>query len=442
MSEAPPEPARQVFALSAITTALHRQVLQATGGRTFWVRAEIAGLSTRKEHLYLELAEHRDGKRVAVMRGIVWRSDHQRIRAALGADADAILKDGVEVLLLARVNFSHTHGLSLSIDAVDPSFNLGAVEQRKQATLATLRAEGAMELNRACPLPRVVQHLAVITSGGSAAHADLMRHLGENEHGFCYHVQLFDSSVQGDNAAFELRRALGRIDPARFDAVVIIRGGGGKLDLEPFNDLGLARAVARMPIPVLTGIGHDVDITVVDLVAHRHFKTPTDVADHLVDRTQAFVQLLLERMQVLRSVVAQALVHRHKAVQDTAYLLTIASTACVAHHRRGVVQAGTLVRALPRRLQQVERRGLDALSDTLSRVVRDRVLTLSGRLRGVEQAIHVLRPEKLLERGFSITRRQGVALTDAADLQEGDEVVTTFARGSVRSTVLSVQRDG
>lgn len=439
---APTTEPRTVYSLAQLARAVQRQIEVATGGRSFWVRAEVAGLKVNR-HAYLELAEHRAGVRVAVMRAVIWQDALARIREGLGAEADAILKEGVEILFAARASYHLVFGLSLVIEAVDPAFNLGALERRKQATLDTLRKEGLLDLNRTVPVPRVMQRIALVTSVGSAAHADFTRHLAANEHGFRFHVQVFPAAVQGDNAAYELGRAVARIDPARFDAVVLVRGGGSKLDLEAYNDLALARAVARLPLPVLTGIGHDVDITVLDHLAGRAFKTPTDVADHLVDHAHAFAQALLDRMTGLRHHVLAAFADHRTALFARQGRLAHAAGARVMRERRRVDAATQDLRTTPlRRLRQVERPRLEEAQATILRSAQQGLHLLATHLRGMEDAIGLLRPEKLLERGFSITRLHGTAVNDASALRPGDEVHTTFAHGSTRSTITSVEHDG
>lgn len=441
-SPAPPPDPSPVYTLGKLARAVQRQIEAAAGGRSYWVRAEVAGLK-EKGHAYLDLAEDRNGERVAVMRAVIWKDKLARIRAELGADADAILKEGVEILFQARVNYHLVHGLSLTIEAVDPTFNLGALERRKQATLATLRQEGLMDLNRLLPVPRVMQRIALVTSTGLAAHADFTRHLADNEHGFRFHVRVFNTAVQGDNAAYELGRALARIDASRFDVVVLVRGGGSKLDLEAFNDLDLARAVARLPLPVLTGIGHDVDTTVLDHLANRAFKTPTDVADHLVDHAQTFVQALLERMTLLRHRVLSSFARRRTVLLARAGQLAHAAGARVRRERRLMDTAVQVLRTAPlRRVRQVERTRLEDARATLAHDAQRGLQMLAMQLRGMEDALGLLRPEKLLVRGFSITRLHGTAVNDAHALRPGDEVVTTFAHGSARSTITSVDPDG
>ena len=454
----------KIFSLLQLANAVRRRIDEATGGQAFWVKAEIAGINHQR-HVYMELVEHRQGMRVAVMRGIIWQPTMRSVRETLGEELDHVLKAGSEILFQAVVNYHPVHGLSLQVLAVDLAFSLGELERRKQATVATLKEEGLFDLNRSLPEPMVIQRIALITSVGSAAYADLMQHLRENEFGFRFHVHVFNSAVQGDNAPAELRHALALVDQQAFDAVVFIRGGGSKLDLEAFNDLDLCRMAARMAIPVMTGIGHDVDVSVLDMVAKSPHRTPTAIADHLVDKCLYFETSLnaflvgmqrtmgtsfgrhKERLSALTELLRQR--PRAHCQQHRGELHRVA--ALFARHGTAMTQeAGMRLRhhahelaVLPtRRLKQVEEPRLREQRTALTGMATRGLEGLLQRVEGMREAVRLLDPDRIMARGFSITRKDGQALTDAALLHEGDELVTTFARGRVRSIVNSIEAHG
>lgn len=456
--------ARKVFSLLQIGAAVKRRIEDAAQGRHYWIRAEIAQLRT-PHHAYLELVEHRNGEKVAVMKGVIWHSTLARIRLALGAEHAQVLKEGAEILFRAALSYHAVHGLSLHIDEVDLSFSLGELEKRKQQAIATLKAEGLYDLNRAVEEPLVIQRIALITSAGSAAYQDFMQHLERNEYGYRFHVTLFPSTVQGDAAAQELCAAVAAVVPARFDAVVLIRGGGSKLDLEPFNDLGLCRLLARLPIPVLTGIGHDVDVSVADLIASGPHKTPTAVADHLVDKcvffeTQlnGFLVRMQQSMQELfaghREVLAghAALVRERPpghCRQERGRLSTLAgqfgrlATARLQRDRQVLHQHGIDMGRLPLRLlTEAEPAHLAEARNALHLLAARRLQVLLAKVAGMDEAVRLLAPEKLLARGFSITRKQGAAVRDAAELREGDEIITELGRGRTWSTIHRIEPHG
>lgn len=202
---------RKIYTLRQVGTAIKQRIEEATHGASFWVKAEIASINVGK-HAYLELVQHYEGEKVAVMRGAIWMTALHRIRQELGNESRNILKDGVEILFLAKTNYHLVYGLSLVIETIDLSFNISELERRKRETIATLKEEGLYDRNRFIPLLMVVQRIALVASKGTAAYADFMKHLERNEHGYVFHVHLFNSVVQGEAAAGELRSALLAID--------------------------------------------------------------------------------------------------------------------------------------------------------------------------------------------------------------------------------------
>lgn len=455
---------RKVYTLFQLSTALKHRIEEATGGQAYWIKAEVAAFKV-KNHAYLELVEHKDGQKAAVMRATIWQSNYVRIRQELGAEADNVLKDGVEVLLLGRVQYHLVYGLSVNIEAIDLAFNIGGMEQRKQATIKALKEEGLYDRNRFMPMPMVLQRIALVASKESAAYADFMQHLSENEHGYRFHVRLFSSAVQGDAAAAGLRAAVAAIDPQAFDALVLIRGGGSKLDLEPFNDLELARLVAVFPKPVLTGIGHDVDVSVLDLIAQGPHKTPTAVADFLLDKARNFEIALTGILDKVHTRILQDFALRKEALGTFGEMVRSRpvnlcqlqrgrlhnTTSQLAHRVQVKLKAdeqrlenhrARLATDPLKWLQQVQRAGLDELLAKLLLLARNRMDLVALKLKGLEDAVGLLGPEATLARGFSITRKGGRAIADAANLQPGDRLATTLAKGTVHSTVDRIEHHG
>ncbi|MEZ4755260.1 MAG: exodeoxyribonuclease VII large subunit [Flavobacteriales bacterium] len=452
---------RRHYSLHQLCSSIRKRLEEATGGRRFWVRAEIAGVNVNR-HMYLDLVEHQQGQRVAVLRAVVWNTSLGVIREALGAEFGNILKQGAEVLLCGTVHFSEVYGLSLHVEEVDLSFSLGELERRKQATIATLRKEGLFDLNRALPEPMVVQRIALVASIGSAAYADFMQHLSANEYGYRFHVHEYPSAVQGDDAPRQLRAALAAIDPARYDAVVVIRGGGSKLDLEAFNDLDLCRAIARMPIPVMTGIGHDVDVSVMDMLAKSPHKTPTAIADHLVDKCVFFEtslsgflvgmqrvlgerssrqkQRLATHVEALRTRPRMLYERRRSALQQEGaaigqHALNACRTATELLNERY-----TLLATLPlQRLQLVEAVRVQAHQARLHQYAQRGLRTLAAHLEGMQRTVQLLAPERMLARGFSITRHAGHAITAVDGLSLGQEIETTFSNGTTTSIIQRIE---
>jgi exodeoxyribonuclease VII large subunit len=455
---------RRHYSLYQLCSSIRKRLEEATGGRRFWVRAEIAGINLNR-HLYLDLVEHQQGQRVAVMRAMVWNTSLTTIRASLGDEFGNILKQGSEVLLCGTVHYSEVYGLSLHVDEVDLSFSLGELERRKHATIATLRQEGLFDLNRALPEPMVIQRIALVASIGSAAYADFVQHLAANEYGYRFHVHEFPSAVQGDDAPRQLRAALAAIDPTLFDAVVVIRGGGSKLDLEAFNDLDLCRAVARMPIPVMTGIGHDVDVSVMDMVAKSPHKTPTAIADHLVDkcvffetslngfvvgmqrvlneRASAHKQRLATIAEALRTRPRMLCERERSTLQHRAATIGQHALSACQQHTQHLNERRTALATLPhQRLQLVEAIRLEAHRTRLHQFAQQGLRTLAAQMEGMQRTVQLLAPERMLARGFSITRHNGRAVASVEGLEPGSEIETTYSNGTTRSIIQHIERHG
>jgi len=455
---------RRHYTLHKLCSSIRKRLEEATGDRAYWVRAEIASVRPNR-HMYLVLVEHREGRKVAVLPAMIWSSVLERLRSSLGSEFGNVLRQGSEVLLLGSVRFSEVHGLTLHVEDVDLSFSLGELERRKHATIATLRMEGVFDLNRSLPEPMVIQRIALVSSAGSAAHADFMQHLAENEFGYRFHVHVFQSAVQGEDAPRQLVAALAAIDPRRFDAVVLIRGGGSKLDLEAFNDLELCRTVARMPIPVMTGIGHDVDVSVLDMVARSPHKTPTAVADHLIDkctffesglngfvvgmlrvlgdRTNAGRHQLATHAEALRTRPLMLAERRSSDLQRCATIVGRKAQDACREASEQLNGHGTALAYLPRqRVQIVETARIEAHRVRLNRFAQQGMRALASHMEGMQRTVELLAPQRMLARGFSITRQHGKAIASVHGLSPGQEVETTFTNGTITSLIQRIEHHG
>ena len=278
--------AAQYITLSELQRRV-RQVLEERFALPLWVSAEIAEVKVNYSgHCYLELVEKGEGDGVpkAQARAVIWRSQYARIAAYFEAETGQRLAAGMRILAKATVNYHELYGFSLQLLDVDPAYTLGDMERQRQQTIARLQAEGVWEMNRQQAMPAVVQRIAVVSSSRAAGYQDFCNELAKSPYRFC--LTLFDAVVQGAAAEDSIVDALSRIAAAgeAFDAVVMIRGGGSSSDLNCFNAYRLCNHVAQFPLPVVTGIGHDKDTSVADLVAHTALKTPTAVAAWLVER--------------------------------------------------------------------------------------------------------------------------------------------------------------
>ncbi|MBR0174713.1 MAG: exodeoxyribonuclease VII large subunit [Bacteroidales bacterium] len=254
-----------------------------------WVKAEIASVQARGNgHCYLELAQSEDGRLIAKARAVIWKSVWFALRRYFAEATGSELAAGMQILARVQANYSELYGLTLVIDELEPQFTLGAAELEKRKTVEKLEKEGLLEKQQSLSLPDIPYALAVISAADAAGYGDFCRHLEDNEYGFKFRVDLFPATMQGETSPESIVDALQSVEAAgEYDAVLILRGGGSRLDLACFDDYGLAFAVANCSVPVFTAIGHDRDHSVADMVAFEAVKTPTALADLFIDNVAA-----------------------------------------------------------------------------------------------------------------------------------------------------------
>jgi len=405
---------KKIYTLLQVNKSIMNTLETRAGSAGFWIRAEIANINEKNGHFYLELVEEREGRKEASIRGTIWARDARRIISELGESAVSILNAGAEIVFRAKVVFHVVYGLSLSITEIDLSVMLGELEKRKKATIDTITKEGRLEMNKKKTLPRVVHRVAVIGSPGTSGFRDFMFHVLKNEYRYRFDIQVIPTKVQGADAAADICSGLGKIEALNdVDTVVLVRGGGSPLDLDCFNDLELARKISEMNIPVLTGIGHESDICVADLVSHQYFKTPTDVGDFLVDRTMRFESLLIEIATKVGSRSKQ-FIHTEKIKLDGAKVL---------------------LGQLPVRMVSEKSLAFEKIKEDLGREI-ERVFTRqSENLQTLGNTMELLKPEKTLNRGYSILRKEGKAVASTKELSSGDVVELQLKDGIVKAQI-------
>lgn len=382
-----------------------------------WISAEIGELKENRYsgHCYLELIEKGDkeGTPKAKASAAIWRSRWGAIASYFREATGSELKAGMSVLLKVSVSFHEAYGLSLVVSDIDPAYTLGESERRKRETIAALEADGVLELNRELPFPSVIQRIAVVSSATAAGLQDFRNHISESP--YRIEATLFGAIVQGTTAEESIIAALEEIASREedFDAVAIIRGGGSQSDLECFNSYGLCSHIAQFPLPVLTGIGHDKDTSVADIVAARALKTPTAVADFIVATADGF---LTEAEGVFGEIATLA---THTITTHSAALTLF--SARLANNSSMALSDGTL---------QLERSQI-RLGHACERVIDAH----RNRLSLAESATRASSPERILSMGFSVVRSEGKTITDASQLPEGAKVEITLHRGTTGAII-------
>ena len=286
----------KAYSLSTIMNRIKQVFDERMNEVYFWMKAELMHVkSDRNGHYYLDLVETKDGTILAKSTAQIWNYTATYLKEELGTDFEQIIKPGSEIMCYCKAVFHTVYGLSFVITKVDVNYNLGALERKKKAVLEQLLKEGILEKNKQHKLPKIIQRIALVASPNTSGYEDFLNQLKKNSHGYAYHIQNFPAKVQGETAAKEITEQLIKIPSEDFDAVVLLRGGGSKFDLEAFNDYELAKAIGNCPLPVITGIGHETDTSIADLTAHIALKTPSAAGAFIIERTVAFennIQLL------------------------------------------------------------------------------------------------------------------------------------------------------
>ena len=279
---------RKIYSLTQLNSSIERFILHHFGSKSFWVTAEISKINEKGGHRYIELVDSINGKETAQNRATLWRSTYETIRNDIGKELDQILKFGNRVLFQFRIEYHKIYGLKLNVLNIDVTYSYGEIEKKKKETIDRLVKEKIFDLQHTLYLPTICKRIALIGSPDTSGYQDFIHGLSKNEVFTNFVVKSFPASVQGPNAAQELIAAINEAQLYDIDIIVIIRGGGSKMDLHSFNDYNLSKAICLSPIPVLTGIGHQTDETVSDLVAippciHQADITATDSVSHCLN---------------------------------------------------------------------------------------------------------------------------------------------------------------
>lgn len=347
------------------------------------------------------------------------------------------LSSGMQVLVCVQVTFHELYGYSLNVIDIDPTYTLGDIARRRQEIIRMLESEGVLTMNKELPLPAVLQRIAVISSPTAAGYGDFCSQLDGNKKGLLFDVRLFPAIMQGEQVEQSIICALDAIatDADLWDAVVIIRGGGSTSDLYGFDTLALAENIAQFPLPVISGIGHERDDTIVDIVAHTRVKTPTAAAEFLIHHQEMQLEKLSSLAEQLAHSIHVCLHDEHIRLQRIAgavpSLFNVFRTREEARLERLLLSAGNV--ALQR--LGIYRHTLQLADQNIDNNIERFLLNERYRLSMLENKVESASPDKLLKLGFSITRVNGCAITDVSHVKIGDIVVTTLANGKVTSVV-------
>lgn len=404
-----------------------------------WVVAETSDVRQSGGHCYLELVQKdaQTGQTLARMRGIVWASVYARLRCEFERATGQSFASGMNVMVEVSANFHEQYGLSVVITGINPTYTLGDMARQRLEILNRLRREGIIDMNKQLPWVDVAQRVAVISAAGAAGYGDFMNQLHNNPSGIKFYTCLFPAVMQGQSTVTSVIAALERINDYAdlFDCVVIIRGGGSTSDLNSFDNYDLAANVAQFPLPVICGIGHDRDNTVVDSVASVRVKTPTAAAEWLLDRAQS----ALDHVNALTDMVVDSATQMLSgARQQLAYFtsgIPLMADNIVVRHRARLQQIAAAIPVVAARRIDGAGKDLAFASQRLAMAARQCVANERQRVTGLEKQVELLSPDRVLRRGYSLTLRDGHVVTSASSLCAGDSLVTRFADGERTSVV-------
>ena len=396
---------------------LVRETIECEMPNEYWVETELSECRESRGHCYMELIEKDEQTATPIAKASAkcWASKWMLVRPYFERATGQRLVAGMKVLLKVYPQFHEAFGFSWIVTDIDPTYTLGDMARKRQEIIRKLKEEGVFDLQKELTLPLFCQHIAVISSETAAGYGDFCNQLSNNPYGFQFQTQLFPAIMQGEGVEQSIINALERIYDQPFDCVVIIRGGGATSDMSGFDTLALAEHVANFPLPIITGIGHDRDESILDMVSHTRVKTPTAAAALLIDHLKEMLDTVMNAQNSITRLVQQKL-----------------STLSA--------QLSNVSEAIPRLFTIVKTRQeakIDALQQRIPMLLERRLLAENHRLQLMEEKLKALDPQLLLKRGYSITLHNGRAVKDATPLKAGDEIETRLAQGLIHSIVKS-----
>ena len=429
---------RKVYSLLKVAQSIQKGIADRYP-TTYWIKAEINKLNfyPLSGHAYPELVEKVNGRIEAEMRSVIWKSDFDRIQNKFLTEIKEPLKDGIKVLIEAKITFSPTYGITLTIQDIDPLVTLGDLEREKLESIQNLKKLGIYDRNKQIPIALIPQRIAVISVETSKGWSDFLDVLRTNKEGYDFSIQLFPAILQGDKAPGEIMEQLKKVaSTAReFDAVAIVRGGGGEIGLSCYNHFELCKAIAEFPLPVLTGIGHSTNETVSELVSHTNAITPTKLAEFLLQRFRNFEQPMESMLQQFQH-LSQQKIKQNKHLLESIHGLFGKNTQLILQSKEYFlkeIQQSIQTKAQGRIQSQSFR-----LEQELTHWQNHCVMLLQKSYQAVEllaEKSQLLSPVHALKRGYSITRLNGKSVTNLEQVQAGDLIETEVLNGTLISTI-------
>ena len=390
---------------------------------TYWVQAELSDVrSNRSGHCYLEFVQKdTEGNHlIAKARGTIWSNIFKMLKPYFEQETGQQFASGIKVLVQVSVEFHELYGYSLTVLDIDPTYTLGDMARRRREIILRLEEEGVLTMNKELDMPLAPQRIAVISSATAAGYGDFCDQLRSNPYGLSFQTKLFPAIMQGERVEESIISALESVyqELDEWDVVVLIRGGGATSDLSGFDTYNLAANCAQFPLPIITGIGHERDETVLDIVAHTRVKTPTAAAEYLIGRLYETALKLEDHATRVVNKVEERLNWEHTRLNRLSERIPMNVRMCL--------QAGHYA--------------VKGIQHRIDVALQERLLKEKHRLQLLEHQVRTASPEHLLKRGYSITLLDGRAVTDISMLKEGDVVTTRYAKGESQSVIMKIKK--
>ena len=433
-------PDKQALSLVELNQRI-RMTLEQAFPDTYWVRAEMSDVRENgaSGHCYLEFIEKdpRSGQLLAKVRGAIWAKTFRLLKPYFEMETGQRFVSGLKVLVRVTVDFHELYGLSLTVVDIDPAYTLGDMARKRLEIIRQLQEEGVFELNKELPLPLLPRRIALISSPTAAGYEDFVNQLTHNRAGYPFYVKLFPALMQGERTEESVIAALDRIYAHQelFDAVALLRGGGATSDLNSFDSYLLAANCAQFPLPILTGIGHERDDTVVDLVAHTRLKTPTAVAEFLIARMDQAAQTVEELQQTMTQSASVRLLQEKQRLQSYATRFPALVGQRMERNRTLLHQLGAKLPTMAQGFVERKRAMVDRLVMQLRNATTTHLAEKQRFLQLQEQFVRMASPDYILRRGYSLTLREGKIIKRAEELHVGEELTTRFMDGEVKSII-------
>ena len=414
------------------------RLLHDTSVQRCWIVAETSDVMVRN-HCYMELVQKNPetGLTEAKARAIIWASRFAVLRHTFETATGQAFGNGLKVMVEVSANFHEQFGYSLVISDINPTYTLGDMARQRMEIINRLKREGIINLNKELEMPSVPQRIAVISAGTAAGYGDFIDQLHGNQSGLKFYTCLFQASMQGANTTASIIAALNRIyaNAGLFDCVVIIRGGGATSELNAFDNYDLAANVAQFPLPVIVGIGHDRDTTVLDEVANVRVKTPTAAAEWLLGKAQTALESLNSISDMIANIAKDMIASARQQLAYYANTIPLTAENTITRNK-SILQ--NYMNMIPLRAHtRIESAGkdLDVWRERITIAVEQHLQHEKMHLQTLEKQVELLSPDRVLKRGYSLTVANGRIVTDASTLAKGDVMETRFASGKVISEV-------